>query len=55
MMMLITRLYSIFGKIGLCYVTHVKTHIHQSSIMDVPGILGQCLDGLHAVSGWTTI
>ena len=24
-----------------------------SSIKDAPGILGQCLDGLHAGSGWT--
>ena len=24
-----------------------------SSIKDAPGILGRCLDGLHAGSGWT--
>ena len=51
---MIARLNSIFGKIGCYYVRSVKKLTDAtSSIKDAPGILGRCLDGLHAGSGWT--
>ena len=31
----------------------VKNSYPPSSIKDAPGILGRCLDGLHAGSGWS--
>lgn len=51
-MMLIARLYSIFGK-SRCDVTMCQYSHPPSSIKDAPGILGRCLEGLHAGSGWT--
>jgi hypothetical protein len=52
MMTLIAHLNSIFGKIG-GYVRCLKKLTSPSSIRDAPNILGRCLDGLHAGSGWT--
>ena len=52
MMRLIAHLNSIFGKIGY-YVRCLKKLTSPSTIKDAPGILGRCLEGLHAGSGWT--
>ena len=50
--MLIARLYSISGK-SRCDLTMCKNSHLPSSINDAPGILGRCLEGLHAGTGWS--